>query len=105
MTAEQLRAMMAYLRDRVNLAPGKGGSPVQITFDPPTEQDMIGAGLHAGGVRQLLHAPWWDEMVADIIETPDFCEPDDPPQQILEYARDVVSDTIRKRIPLTDRQR
>ena len=53
----------------------------------------------AGGVS-ALEAPWWDEMVADIVETPAMCEPDDPPEQVLEYARDVVSEYIRKRARL-----
>ena len=59
------------------------------------------------GVTQLIDEPKirtlqlekWDEMVTDIIETPDFCDPGDSPQQVLEYARDVVSDYIRKRFP------
>jgi len=29
------------------------------------------AGLNAEGVEQVLSAPWRDEMVTDIIETPD----------------------------------
>ena len=44
---------------------------------------------------------WWDEMVADIVETPDMCAPDDSPQQVLGYAKDVVSEYIRKRFPLS----
>ena len=73
-----------------------------IMFQAPTEGMMIDAGLNAKGVRRLLRVPWWEEMVADIVETPDFCEPDDSPEQVLEYARDVVSDYIRKRFPLND---
>jgi hypothetical protein len=29
-----------------------------------------------------------------------MCDPEDPPHQVLEYARDVVSEYIRKRFPL-----
>jgi hypothetical protein len=61
---------------------------------------MIAAGLNPDGVKLLLGLSWWEDMVTDIIETPDFCEPDDTPEQILGYARDVVSDYIRKRFPL-----
>ncbi len=61
---------------------------------------MIDAGLNAEGVKRILRVPWWEEMVADIVETPDYCDPGDSPQQVLEYARDVVSDYIRKRFPL-----
>lgn len=97
MTPEEFRAIIAYLRQRVHLAPGEGKDPVEITFSAPTEAEMVGEGLNPEGVRRLLKAPWWDEMVTDIVETPDFCEPDDSPQQVLEYARDVVLDYLRKR--------
>jgi hypothetical protein len=100
MTQEELRAIMAYLRERVHLGPKEAESPVLITFHGPTEAEMVDAGLNAEGVKQILRVPWWEEMVTDIIETPDFCEPGDSPQQVLEYAKDVVSDYIRKRFPL-----
>ena len=100
MTPDELRSMMSYLRERVHLGPKETKSSVVITFFMPTEEEMIGAGLNAEGVKRILHAPWWEEMVTDIIETPDYCDSTDSPQQILEYARDVVSDYIRKRFPL-----
>jgi hypothetical protein len=100
MVPEELRAIMAYLRERVRLGPREAESPVVITFHAPTEEEMIGACLNAEGVKRMLRVPWWEEMIADIVETPDVCEPDDSPQQILEYARDVVSEYIRKRFPL-----
>ena len=100
MTPEELRSMMAYLREVVRLGPRDTGSQIVITFLAPTEDDMIDAGLNAEGVKRLLQASWWDEMVTDIIETPEYCDPGDSPQQVLEYARDVVSDYIRKRFPL-----
>ncbi len=100
MTPEELRAIMGYLRERVHLGPRDAESPVVITFHAPTEDEMIDAGLNAEGVKRILRVPWWEEMVTDIIETPDVCEPDEPPQQILEYAKDVVSEYIRKRFPL-----
>jgi hypothetical protein len=98
-TADELRAIIAYIREKVSLDTENKGA-VTITFSPPTEEEMIHAGLKVDGVKQVRQAPWWDEMITDIIETPDFCEPDDPPEQILEYAKDVVSDYIRKRFPL-----
>ena len=100
MTPEELRAIMAYLRERVHLDSQEAKSPVVITFHAPTEEEMIGVGLNAEGVKRILRVPWWEEMVADIVETPDYCDLDDSPQQVLEYARDVVSDYIRKRFPL-----
>lgn len=100
MTPDDLRAIMAYLGERVRLGPERTGSPISITFQGPTEEEMVSSGLPAEGVKQILQVPWWGEMVADIIETPEFCDPDDSPQQVLEYAKDVVSDYIRKRFPL-----
>ncbi|MCW5201838.1 hypothetical protein VU12_02735 [Desulfobulbus sp. US4] len=100
MSPDELRAIMAFLRERVRLGSKENECPVTITFLPPTAEDMLGAGLHAEGVEQVLSAPWWAEMVTDIIETPDFCEPDESPEQVLEYAKDVVSDYIRKRVSL-----
>ena len=100
MTPEELQAIMAYLRKRVSLGTGEATCPIVITFDAPTEGEMIAAGLHADGVKRLLRVPWWEEMVTDIIETPDYCETGDLAQQVLAYARDVVSDYIRKRFPL-----
>ena len=69
----------------------------------PTEDEMINAGLNVEGVKRLLRVPWWEEMVADIVETPEMCEPDESPQQVLKYAKDVVSEYIRKRF-LLDRE-
>ncbi len=100
MTSEELRAIMAYLRERVNLDPQEAETSVVITFHAPQEEEMIGAGLNAEGVKRLLRVSWWEEMVEDIVETPDMCDPDDSPEQILEYARDVVSEYIRKRFSL-----
>ena len=100
MIPEELRTIMAYLSGRVHLGSTADESPLVITFDAPTEDEMINAGLFPEGVKRIRCAPWWDEMVTDILETPDYCEPEDSPHQVLEYARDVVSDYIRKRVPL-----
>ncbi len=100
MTPDELQAIMAYLREKVSLGPQEDKSQVVITFNVPTEEEMIDAGLNADGVKRILHVKWWDEMVADIVETPDMCDPDESPQQVLEYAKDVVSEYIRKRFPL-----
>jgi hypothetical protein len=100
MTPEELRAIMAYLRERVHAETQEDGSPVVVTFRAPTEEEMIGAGLNPEGVKRILGVPWWEEMVTDIVETPEMCDPGDPAEQVLEYARDVVSEYIRKRFPL-----
>ncbi|NQT17233.1 MAG: hypothetical protein HQ582_31050 [Planctomycetes bacterium] len=100
MTPDELRAIMEFLKDQVHLKePGEDGEAA-VGFDAPTVEAMAGAGLNAEGSGQILAAPWWDEMVEDIVETPEMCEPDDSPEQVLEYARDVVSEYIRKRAKL-----
>ena len=100
MRPDELRAIMEFLRERVHLNdPGAEGE-VTIGFDPPTADVMAGAGLNPDGARQILDAPWWGEMVTDIVETPEMCDPDDPPEQVLQFARDVISEYIRKRAKL-----
>lgn len=98
MTPEELRAIMTYLMQKVRLE--NGGDDVVIGFDAPTAAEMTEAGLHPAGSQQILDAAWWDEMVTDVIETPEMCDPEDSPDQVLEYARDVVSEYIRKRAQL-----
>ncbi|MCI5162055.1 MAG: hypothetical protein D3917_08535 [Candidatus Electrothrix sp. AX5] len=101
MSPDELRAIMAFLRERVRLGSKESERPVALAYLPPTAEEMVCAGLHAEGVEQVLSAPWWTEMITDIIETPDFSEPDESPKQVLEYAKDVVSDYIRKRVSLS----
>ena len=100
MNLKELQAIMEYLEKKVRLGSEEDKSRVLIEFDRPTEDEMIAAGLNAEGVKLVLGARWWEEMVTDIIETPDFCEPGEPPQQVLAYARDVVSDYVQKRVSL-----
>ena len=97
MTPHELRAIMAFLRQRVHMK-DQGG--VAIGFAEPTLEQMGDAGLDRDGARRILGAAWWSEMVTDIVETPEMCDPDDPPEQVLQYARDVVSEYIRKRAEL-----
>lgn len=104
MTGEELLAIMNFLRDRVGLEPQEAKNSPVITFRAPNEEEMLAAGLDAGGTRRILAVPWWGEMVEDIVETPEMCDADDSPAQVLEYARDVVSEYIRKRFPLEEEQ-
>jgi hypothetical protein len=95
MTPEDLRRLTSYLQQRVEL--GEGST---IAFELPDESTMIGDGMHPDGVRQLLAAPWLPEMITDVLETPEFCEPDESPEQVLSFARDVVQEYIWKRFEL-----
>ena len=102
MKPDELKAIMDYLSERVTLTSEESDTPVEIMFQTPTEHEMIEAGFNAEGVRRILNVSWWEEMVTDIIETPEMCDPEDSPQQVLIYAKDVVSEYIRKWFPLNE---
>ena len=96
-TPDQLRAIAEYLEDRVNLVT-KGDRA--ISFDPPSAEEMAAAGLDGPTTNSLTSAPWWREMVDDVIETPDFAEPDATPMVVLGYARDVIREYLGKRFEI-----
>ncbi len=93
---DEIRRLHEWLQTRVTLQPTDDG-PI-ITFDEPAHENFGTAGFADELVARSLGAPWWREMVTDIIETPDFAEPGDPPEQVLGYARDVVREYIWKRL-------
>ncbi|UCG31733.1 MAG: hypothetical protein JSU68_08690 [Phycisphaerales bacterium] len=97
MSPDELRAIMDFLRQKVHLMDRDATGELAVGFEAPTLDELDRAGLNPEGCRQILEAPWWEEMVADIVETPEMCDPDDPPEQVLTYARDVISEYIRKR--------
>ena len=96
-TADQLLAIVEYLEDRVK--PVTDGDRA-IAFEPPTTEEAIDAGLDEPTFNRLITAPWWQEMVDDIIETPEFAEPDASPTVVLGYARDVIREYIGKRFEI-----
>jgi hypothetical protein len=96
-TPDQLRAIVRYLQGRVRPA-GEGRR--EVVFETPDADEMTAAGLDGPTVRRLLDSPWWPEMVEEIIETPDFVEPNETDEEVLEYARDVVREYVSKRFPL-----
>lgn len=96
-TPDQLRAIIDYLQSRVRLvADGERA----IDFSTPTSDEMISAGLETAACDRLLASSWWPEMVDDIIETPEFAEPDASPEAVLGYARDVIQESIGKRFTI-----
>lgn len=96
-TPDQLRAVVHYLQSRVELA---GPDERTIVFDPPGADRMAAEGLDGATVQRLLAAPWWCEMIEDVLETPDFADSDETNQQVLGYARDVIQEYVGKRFPL-----
>ncbi len=97
MTPEELREVIAYLERRVRLA---DEDPRSVLFEMPSEGELLAAKLNPEGIRRLLAAPWLSEMVAEVRDTPEFCEPEDSSEQLLRYARDVVGEYVRKRFAL-----
>lgn len=97
MHPDDLRRIITWLQERVTLA---RRDPPAIAFGAPTAAEMTAARLHPDGIARLRGAPWWEEMVADVLETPELCDPAESPEQVLAYARDVVAEYIRKRVAL-----
>jgi hypothetical protein len=95
MRPEDLRRLMEYLQDLVSVSDSR-----TIVFEIPDEPTMLDAGLDVDIVQQMLSAPWLEEMVTDVRETPDFCSPEETSDQVLQYARDVVVEYLRKRFVL-----
>jgi hypothetical protein len=96
MDSGQIRKVIYWIQDRVNL--GKTGVGVSILFEEPTEADFLAEGFDKEMIRLTLQSSWWPEMIGDILETPSFADSGDPPDQVLQYARDVVHEYIGKRI-------
>ncbi|MDH3816177.1 MAG: hypothetical protein OEV48_16910 [Acidobacteriota bacterium] len=96
MEADEIKRMYEWIQKRVNLA--MDGDGTAISFDEPGSGDFTAAGFASEAVELTLHSDWWAEMVTDIVETPDFAEPNESPEQVLGYARDVVKEYVAKRL-------
>jgi hypothetical protein len=91
-----IKRMYEWIQGRVRLVSGLE-EPV-IAFDAPSAEDCRSHGFDDAMVAMTLQSRWWPEMVVDIIDTPEFAEPDETPEQVLQYARDVVAEYFRKRL-------
>jgi hypothetical protein len=96
MDRDEITLLSSWLQGRVQLR--TDGDEPTISFDQPTAEDFKAQGFGDEAIARTLGASWWKEMVIDIVETPEFAEPEDSPEQILAYARDVVLEYIRKRL-------
>lgn len=96
MEDHEIKRMYEWMQNRVNLADSTDG--IAITFDEPGPDDFEEAGFSGEAVDLTLSSDWWSEMVTDIVETPDYAEPGESPQQVLEYARDVIKEYVAKRL-------
>ena len=96
MDEAEIRRLYQWIQSRVALADTPG--EVAITFAEPTAADFAAEGFDDEAVRLTHGSSWWSEMAADIVETPEYAEPGESRQQILEYARDVVKEYVAKRL-------
>ncbi len=93
---EQIKVALDLLMDRVRMTTTEGGD-CSVAFEDLDRDAMIALGIAEDVADHLADAPWWSEMIDDVAETPDFCEPGDTPEQVLGYARDVVKEYVWKR--------
>jgi len=91
-----IKKMYEWVQGRVRLVEGSE-EPV-VAFDAPSAEELMAHGFDEEIVVLTLQSKWWPQMVIDIIETPEFAEPDEGPDQVLQYARDVVVEYFRKRL-------
>jgi len=96
MEIDEIRRMYEWIQGRVTLANVTDGNA--ITFEEPGAEEFSGAGFGPEAVELTLASDWWREMVTDIIETPEYAEPGESAEQVLQYARDVVVEYVRKRL-------
>jgi hypothetical protein len=96
MDKTEIKRLINFLHDRVKI--GSIEPEVTIIFNEPSESELTAEGFGDDIIAISLKADWWNDMVADIIETPGFVEPEASPEQILKYARDVVYEYIAKRL-------
>ena len=81
MTPDELRAIMEFLKAA---GPSEGPGPRRRSgrrIRRPDGRRDGRTGLDREACRQILDAPWWDEMVADIVETPEMCDPEIRPSR------------------------
>ena len=96
MEPRDVREAIRLLKEQVTLTQGPAGN-CEISFVEPDRDGMVQLGISPGVAARFAAAPWWSEMVEDVLETPDFCEPDASPDEILQYARDVIFEYVAKR--------
>ena len=96
MEKADIQKMYDWIQSRVRHVPGSD-EPV-IAFDAPTAEDFIEQGFTDEDIALTLESGWWPQMIVDIIETPEYAEPDESLEQVLQYAKDVVVEYFRKRL-------
>ena len=96
MDSSEIKRMYEWIQGRVTLADVTDG--IAISFDEPNSDDFSEAGFAPEVIELTRESDWWAEMATDIVETPEYAEPGASPEQVLQYARDVVVEYVRKRL-------
>ncbi len=96
MDKDEIKRLYEWIQSRVTL--DDQGDGIAVSFEEPDPDDFSDADFDPEVVELTLDSDWWEEMVVDIIETPDYAEPHESPDQVLEYARDVVKEYVAKRL-------
>lgn len=96
MDTDEIKRLYEWIQTRVIIDEEADG--IAIAFNEPDPDDFADAGFDPELVDLTLESDWWEELVIDIVETPDYAEPGEAPDQVLEYARDVVKEYIAKRL-------
>lgn len=96
MDEAEIRRLYQWIQSRVTLADTPDA--VAIAFAEPSADDFRNEGFAAEAAKFTLESAWWPEMAVDIVETPEYAEPDESAEQILQYARDVVKEYVAKRL-------
>jgi len=100
MIKEDIKNMIGFLQNKINIKKSEEDDEFVILFEDPTHEEMLNAGINPKLIDAALKSSWWEEMVTDIAETPEFCDPEAGEEEVLDYARDVVSEYIAKRIEI-----
>jgi len=93
---EQIRLAKKLLMERVSMEPGADTGCV-VRFEAPDRDALIAGGVPAEVADRIVGAAWYQEMVEAVVETPEFCDPGDPPEVVLGFARDAIEEYISKR--------
>jgi len=95
-TNDEIKRLYEWLQSKVLVDQAAG--ELSTVFDEPTAVDFAEQGFDREAIALTLESNWWAEMVTDVVETPEYSEPGESPEKVLEYARDVVVEYIRKRL-------
>ncbi|MBF0430328.1 MAG: hypothetical protein HQK83_03560 [Fibrobacteria bacterium] len=96
MQPEKIKELIGWLQSKVFVV--DSSEELTLGFIDPGPADFLSHGFDEQTIKITLHTTWWCEMVTDILETPQFSTPEDSNEQVLCYAKDVVSEYISKRL-------